>query len=271
MGFALLSYSDATGGAVVDHDMGALVDAEFGQRNSHYVFTEQYNLLAAAAFGATMTRLNMNPPHWNAISPFNVWPINRSLNTPSPCQIAWYDDRPPSIPMLEEFKIRDTDTAAETTQALLWIGTSDWNRNIPAGPLFEVRATASVAGIANVWSSLGALTFEQGLRSGVYCVVGATCWSALGNAFRLVFPHSKMYFNRKLRPGMICQNAVGDLLEAKQQIHPLMFGEWGRFHVFEPPQLELLSNTTGAATQELRMWLVYLGEGDATSVLQSPY
>jgi hypothetical protein len=266
-GFALLSYDIVNAGAVTDADMSALVDANFSQRNNHYIFAEQYSLLAAAGFGATQTRLNMNPPHWNAIGPYNLWPTNRSLTVPSPPQIMWTDKILPKIPLLEEFKVRQTDTAAETAQFYMWIAAQDWTANIPQGPLFNIRATAAPTIVANAWSSLAAITFEQGLRSGSYAVVGATLQGTNVTGFRLAFPHPQMYGSRILRPGALAQNAIGDQQEARMEVNPFVFGQWGQFVAYEPPQVEVSGTTAGTPTCEIRLWLVYLGNDQSSAQL----
>ena len=265
MGFALLAYSDTTGGSVTDHDMVAAVDSDFSQRNSHYIFTEKYRLMAACYLGASVTRVNVQVPTWNAISRFNLWPLNKSADVPSPPQVCWFRDMMPDIPTNEEFTVKNTSAASEVDDLFLWLATTDWSANIPPGKLvIPVRVTATITIVAHAWSALGALTFEQSLRGGTYAVVGAEFQGTHMTAFRVVFPKYKLYGGRKLRPGWIAQNAVGDLEEASMQINPYRLGEWGRFFTFEPPQLEIWGNTAGSTTIEGRLWLVFLGEQDQT-------
>lgn len=266
MGFALLGYQVATGGSVTDLDMTAIVDSDFSQRNSHYIFTEHYRLLAHAAFGANLTRLNVQVPTWNAIGRFNLWPFNKSADIPSPPQIGWLRQAMPDIPINEEYTVKVTDSASETPDYFMWLATQDWSANLPAYKLLiPVRVTATVTIVAHAWSALGALTFEQSLRGGTYAVCGAQFQGTHMTAFRLVFPKYRLYNGRKLRPGSLAQNAIGDLEESAIYNNPFVWGEWGRFFTFEQPQLEITGNTAGSTTIEGRLWLAYLGDTDMTA------
>lgn len=269
MGFSLLNYTALTAGASVDLDMTALTDQDFSIRNGHYIFTEQYQLLAHSLHGVTVTRGNVQVPHWNAIGRLNIWPVNRLLLIPSPPQVAWLRQAPPWIPQNEEYTVKVTTTgAAEQDTYMMWVATNAFNANIPANQLIiPVRFTAAPTLVANAWSAAVALTMEQSLRGGTYAVVGAQVQCPSGLAFRLIFPKYKLaYGNRKLRPGWITQQSLGDLEEATMQINPFVFGEWGRFFTFEQPQIEFNGSTAGAQTAEGRLWLAYLGESDLTGM-----
>jgi hypothetical protein len=266
MPFTTLAYTLATGGAVTDSDMTAVSDAEISQRNSHYIFTEDYKLLAAAFFGATATRLNMQPPTWNAITRFNVWPPNRAVTVPSNPQLDWWDTYPAPIPQNEEFTLKVSDTANEQVTAFLWLGSGgNWNRNLPAGkppvPIFECRLNFTTpALVANAWSGLTTPTFEQSLRGGTYAVVGMEGQGAGILAARLVFPRAPMYKQRKMRPGFLMSQALGDVPMRHGIYDQFSFGEYGRFSTFEPPQIEYFANAAGAVAVEHRMWLVWLSD-----------
>lgn len=266
MGFGMLAYNVATGGSVTDFDMTAYTDSDFSQRNNHYIFTENYRLMAHGAFGANLTRLNVSVPQWNALSKFNLWPLTKSADIPSSPLLQWFPGAMPVIPQNEEYAVKVTDSASETPYYFMWIVTDNWNMNLPAYKLIiPVRVTASITIVANAWSLLGALTFEQSLRGGTYAVVGAQFQGTHMMAFRLVFPKYQLaYGKRKLRPGALAQNAIGDEPEQASYMNPYLFGEWGRFFTFEQPQLEILGNTAGATTIEGRLWLAYLGEQDLT-------
>jgi hypothetical protein len=263
MPFHLINYTLATGGSVTDTDMTAATDSEVSQRNSHYIFTEQYQLLAAFANGANLTRVNIQIPTWNQVTRFNVWPVNKSSNVPSNPQLDYWFAYPPPIPVNEEFTVKATDSANEQVNVFLWLGTANWNRNLPAGmqplPIFEVRVNYTTPALsANVWSGLSAVTFEQSLRGGTYAVVGAQIQGSGLLAARFVFPRAPIYNNRKMRPGVLCQQAIGDVPIVFPPFGPMMWGELGRFSTFEPPQLEFFANGAGAVTMESRWWLVWL-------------
>jgi hypothetical protein len=260
--FHLLAYTFATGGAVTDSDSTAATDTEISQRNSHYIFTEDYNILAASGHGATMTRANIQTSTLNAVTRHNIFAINRAVTIATPGQIDQWTYAPIPIPKNEEFQIKVTDTASEQATNFVWIGTTDWNRNIPAGmppvPIFEARVTATPTSVANTWTAPVAITFEQNLRGGIYAVVGAEGFRANGMAFRLVFPRNKMYHGRRLRPGTLFNQAVGDFRIPQTQFGPLFWGEWGRFSTFEPPTLEVFCNDAAATSCDMRLFLVRL-------------
>lgn len=262
MGWTVLPYLLATGGAVVDTDMTAVGDAEFSRRNSHFIFTEDYKLLAAVASGATITRANIDIPSFNSIGKYNIWPVQlSSANVPSPPRIAWYYPAAPGIPQNEEIKVVVTDGASENATALLFPMTPGHSRNIPANQLLIcVRATCALTQVAGAWSAAGALTMEQSLRGGVYSVVGAEVVGSGSFAFRFLPARSRFYKGRRLRPGWLCQQAIGDLPENRMHIDPMYLGEWFRFHTFELPQLEVYSIAgSSTITHEVRLYLAYLG------------
>lgn len=248
--------------------MSAVTDPDYSQRNNHYIFTEDYQLGAAYASGANITRANYQPPTWNAIGRFNIWPVNKSADIPSPPQMDWWMNQGPMIPRNEEFQIKVTDSASETPDVLVWLLPKTWNANLPAGSLIiNVRVTATVTIVAHNWSAIGALTFEQSLRGGVYAVVGAAWQGTHLMCVRLVFPRATLYNGRKMRPGVLAQNAIGDLLDSRMHNNPFIWGEHGRFHTFEPPQIDIYGNTAGSTSIEGRLWLVYLGSGDPSSLM----
>lgn len=260
--FALLGYTSSAAAGATNADLTALTDPDFTQRNGHYTFTERYRLLAACDIGANDTTASLLTPTWNAISRFNISPPTRSA---TPVSRGWLDlfmQMQPPIPLNEEFQFQTSNDAGAPvrTNGVLWIGTEDWNRNLPSGIMpFEIRCTAAATGVANAWSGATAITFEQSLRGGVYSICGAYFQGAGCIAARVIFPRQRLYQGRKLRPGHLVQNAVGDFPPMLGQYQSTIFGEWGRFHTFEPPQLEVWANAAGAVTIECRFRLVYLG------------
>jgi hypothetical protein len=260
--FALLGYtaSDNVGG--VTTDLAALVDPDFTQRNGHYTFTEQYRLGGVVGIGTNVTRTDLLCPTWNAIGLMNSYPPVRSATPVSSTYVDLRTDWQVPIPLNEEFQVQQANDAgaANRLNGVLWIFTQDWNRNLPAGifPIM-IRATSSVTKVANAWSGPATITLEQSLRGGVYSIIGYDCFLAGCIASRIIFPRQKLYQGRKLRPGNLCQNALGDFPPLYGYNQARVFGEWGRFHTFELPQIEVWGNAAGAVTAELRIHAVYLG------------
>lgn len=258
--FHHLVYANLAAVADANVDMTAAADAVFSQRNGHYIFSENYRALAAAHLAVSATDSRWNVPSINAISRHHVYPVNRSATPPSFPRISDYRDVAVNIPVNEEFAVEESNNlgaATERTTHHLWIAPPTWTRNLPQGDRrLVLRATGAVTRTANTWSGVGAITFEQIPRGGWYCVNACFCQSANLRAFRLLFPRNQEYNGRILRPGGLVQNALGDLI--KPYFDDGM-GEWGRFHTFEPPQLEVWGDAAGADAQVLMLDVTFLG------------
>lgn len=265
MSFHMIAYTTAFSGSATNQDMTAATDSEISQRNSHYILTEDYKMLFATYFGATATRLNILAPSWNQVTKFNVWPPMRAVTVPSAPYVDNWTSYPPPMPQNEEIQFQASDTAAEQCTAFAALAPSNWTRNVPQGkmplPVMEARINFTAASITqNLWSGLQSITFEQSLRGGTYSLVGAEIQGANLLAARFVFPRAPIYKTRKLRPGVICQNAIGDTPIVNRLHGPLWLGELGRFSTFEPPQMEFWINTTGTPAIEGRLYLVWLSD-----------
>lgn len=262
--FHLLTYYLNAAAAAADSDMAAAIDTEFSQRNSHYVFSEPYRLLATYHLATSATRARITCPTWNAVARFVLDPPTRANTVGSGSRMMDLTHYTHELPLNEEIAVECSNDLAEgneDTTVHLWISSPDWSRNIPRGrQLVVARFTSAVAGIADSWSGIGAITFAENLRGGVYSVIGAEVFDAGSRAFRLNFPRSPSTRGRRFRPGALCREAIGDIPVLPTTYGPLFFGLWGRFHTFEPPQIEIWANATAASAQEGRMWLVYEGE-----------
>lgn len=258
--FHLLGYYSSLAAAAADSDISALSDSEFSRRNNHFIFTEPYKILAIAYLAAGATRARFNVPSFNGVARMQIWPVERSVTITDDPMIQNFMDYPLDVPVNEEIAIEGSNDAGagDPTTALLWVAPPGFNRNLPRGvQRLTVRFTGAVAGVANTWSADGAITFAENLKGGMYAVVGCQVFDAGVQAFRLNFPNSTIVNGRKLRPGGLATEAIGN-----RPLDLFMggMGEWGRFHSFEPPQLQILANATGASTQEGRLDLVYLGD-----------
>lgn len=261
--FSTLVYSLASNTINVDNDLSAAVDPEFSQRNNHYIFSEQYNLLAAGLFAAHAVRGRYQVPTWNAIGEDTIFNVVRSIEPLTNSQLDWYVDNPKPIPINEEFQLQEHDSGGGTEQAtgVLWIGSPRWNANLLKGKYpIVIRATGTTTWTANGWSPLAQLTLSQSLRGGVYAVHGAVLQADDAVAFRLVFPRQKMVNGRRLRPGYYAQNAVGDVIGLHTLPESSRLGTWGLFHTFELPQLEVFGTAADSTAWVLFLWADFLGE-----------
>lgn len=265
--FHLLNYFVSAGANAANTDMTAAVtDGSFSSRNSHYVLSEPYNLLWWAGLSTSITDMRLNVPHINALARHHLWPVMRSIQPTSPPRVAVYKDYPFPLPLGEEIAVETSGNLGcgnEDATAFLCIATPTWNQNLPRSGVpgqnrVTIRATASVAIVGDAWSLFGNLTFAEQLRGGFYAVCGAWVQGATPQrAFRLNFPRSPLYQGRKLLPGGLITAAVGN--EELKDISKEM-GVWGIFHSFEPVQLQIYGDTTGAATQVVLLDLIYLGD-----------
>lgn len=261
-GFALLAYEEALGVAAADTDLDRVPDAEFSSRNDHFIFSEQYMLLAAHYMAVSATRSRLNIPTLNGIGRHQLWPVERSATIADDPGWADYRESPILLPMNEELAVEgsnDLGAATENSTCFLWLSQPGWTRNLPRGiQRLTVRATGAVAGVAQAWSALGALTFAENLKGGWYSLLGAQLFDAGTLALRFVFDQPILaQGGRKMRPGVLCTEALGNKpLEANLG----GFGVLGQFHTFSPPQIEIYANATAASTQEIRLDLAYHGD-----------
>lgn len=265
MGHALLVYNNPVAGvADANVDMTAAVDADFSQRNNHYIFTNRFRLARAWAIGASMTRARFQIPTWNAIGEWAIFNVNRLITPPANTQCDSYFPMPPRIPINEELQVQDSNNlgaATEIESVGIQLLTDDWTPQLPAGmAMFTIRATGTTTWTINAWSGPIAITLASQLRGGVYAVVGAQLQAGNSSFFRIVFPRYRLYGGQRLRPGGPCQNAVGNVTQNQPYPWNLDMGEWGRFHTFELPSIDVFGTAAASTAWVLYLTLVYLGE-----------
>lgn len=262
----LLAYTASNPGATANNDMAALVDPDFSQRNNHYIFTESYRIGYLMAQSTGMTDARLLTPTYAALNSdgFRIASFQQVAGIGGVPTLA---DRlihqPLMVPQMEEFQFQGSKTAVGAAQqfGLMSLITDGWSANLEHGPQMMFEATtASFTPAANVWSGPQALVFNSNPRGGVYCTIGASLQQTADTlAFRMIFPRSSMYNNRKLRPGWVAQNAIGSFEDVITQVNRFHLGIWGYWHTFEPPQIEVLATTSAAMTPIFRFWNVYLG------------
>lgn len=265
MGHALLVYNNSAAGVNdANVDMTAAVDADFSQRNSHYVFTNRFRLMKAWAIGASMIRARFQVPTWNALGEWSLFNVNRGIEPTANTQCDSYLPMMPRIPINEEFQVQGSNNLGSSTEIEsvgIQLATDDWTPALPQGlAMFTVKTTFTVTHTLNAWSGPQALTFTSNLRGGVYAVVGAQLQADDCSFFRTIFPRYKLYGGQRLRPGGPVQNAVGNVTQNQSSPWNLDMGEWGRFHTFELPQCETFGTAADSTACVLYLTLVFLGE-----------
>lgn len=256
--------ASAAAAGATNVDFSAATDSEVSQRNNHYVFTERYRLLAAAAIGASVTRGRFQVPRWNAVGEAIIFNANRSLQPPSNPQWDLYFAMPPEIPQNEEFQVQMSNNlgaATEIENVVLQLAPDGWNMNLAKGDYaFPVRASVAITPTLNAWSGPNILSFSQSLRGGTYAILGTVVQGTNAVAWRWVFPRNKLYNGRRLRPGGLIQNALGDVI--CNQVDPWVMG-WGTKGYFasnELPQIEVFGTLAGAITYQVFLWIAHLSD-----------
>ena len=258
--FHTLAYSSSLAAAADFAAVSAIADPAFTARNNRFIMTDDVKLLMAFYLAAAARRARFNSPTWNAYGRHQIFPYYRSATIPDDPRVADYRDWDLRVPQNEEFGLEGSNDAGAGDQAtgFLWVAPVGQNLNIPRGVhRFTARATYTITSVANTWTGPGALTFAENLRGGQYAIVGAAGEDANTLCARLIFPNGNNFAGRSMRPGFLLNNAAGRV--------PFDgfrggLGQYGSFHSFETPQIEIFSVNAAAHTGELRLDLVYLGE-----------
>lgn len=269
--FHLLTYTNTPAGAVTLANMGMVADgSSISQGNTGYRLYQPFKLLAAFFHAALGTQAEIRSSTLDGLARWNIWPLNLSLNIPSNPQIDDYRAFAPILPQYEDINLAYSDTAVggEQADAFMWLGTPGWSPSLDGlpslytgndpyiGRRFTVNSTTTLNKGAKSWGADVALTFEQLPRSGAYAVIGGECVAAACGAWRINFPSMPMYKGKKLFPGDIVQQAVGDV--PKRQGRNWL-GIWGVFHTLELPFASLFGQAAGTVAVNLNLDLVYLG------------
>lgn len=261
--FHLAAYSESLGD-VTNSDVNAAVDDVLTVRNNHLILTEDYNLIAAWAFGSTIENARFGNVAMTQLGTNHLWPLEVSATVPDDPAIIDMRDFPILLPKDEEITLEVSTTGIGPAQAgaMLWLAPQSFTRNLPSGiDRFTTRATVAIAaGSETTWTALAEPVFERDLYNGTYAVVGAWLRAANALAFRLRFPDVPAVGGKQLRPGALVQDTSA-LMPSPIQKGGL--GEWGRFHTFSPPQVQVFADSAGG-TYELLLDLVFLGRGRLT-------
>lgn len=255
--------SAAAAGAT-NSDMSAATDTEISQRNSHYVFTERYRMLAAALVGASVIRGRYQVPRWNAIGEATIFNANRALQPPSNPQWDSFIAYPPEVPQNEEFQVQASNNLGASTEienCVIQLAPDDWNNNLDRGDYsFPVRASFTVTPTLNAWSGGQILTFSQSLRGGTYAILGTVVQGSNSVAWRWIFPRNRLYHGRRLRPGGLIQNAIGDSIANALPHYVFAWGTLGYFASNELPTLEVFGTAASSTTYQCFIWIAHLSD-----------
>lgn len=274
--YQILGYFVSNNGLLTD--MVAIPDTSFSARGgsggaAHWIFTEQYNLMAVMGAGVTITQLQLFDATYNAINIPQIYPINLAITPLTNPNVMDLRAMPMPLPMNEEIAMQCSGGAggAEPDYALIWIqpaGPGASNQAIPTPTLANPRVFAVVTTTAvltaQVWSPFTNITFTNPIKGGAYQMNGAYWQVPNALAYRHNFVKAPLYQGRKMFPGSLTERAYGNV--------PLRFGTmWmgpqGRFNNFELPQVSFLgTTTTGSTAYSGILDLTYLGNTGADSM-----
>lgn len=271
----LLAYTGNNATPSNNFDMTAATDADFSQRNSHYIFTEQYGIRYLFAQSSHMTDARLLAPTFAALNSdgFRITGFQKKAGVGgTPTLFDRFSPVPVLMPVSEEIQYQGSTGTIEQQWGFMTLVPPTFKTDIPQGNIIVMEGTtSSFTPAANVWSGPQSISLTANPRGGVYAVVRATCQQAADTlAFRIIFPRHPFYRGRKLRPGWCAQNAAGDFDDVITQINPYHLGVWGWFHTFELPQVEVFATTSAAMTPIVRLWCIYLGGDESllTQILQ---
>jgi hypothetical protein len=234
-------------------DIPAITDPNFSARGgsggaAHWIFTEDYDLHAVAAFETTLTAAQLQDSLWNSINIPQIYPVNLGIVPASNPQVMDTRQFPMAIPQDEEIQFNASNALGSSTEAsygLLWIKPRGDTSTIPkptlTNPRVKVLFTVTTVLTAGVWTADAVVTITNALKGGSYLVLGTTLVVAHALAYRVNFVRAPLYQGRKLQPGGLVENVYGNV--------PLMKGvDWlgpqGVFNNFELPKLAILGTTT---------------------------
>lgn len=252
----ILAFAGSNAGAGALTNINAASDQNFVQNGSgQWRFYEDYELLAAAVLGATVTAAQWNNATWSGINTPQIYPPILGVVPPTNPQVVDYRNAPPSIPQNEDFGLTLSGGAggAENEYGVMWIAPKGSNRMIPMptspyGSMGRVRMlfTVSITKTVLLWSPDARVNIQNLYKGGTYLILGLNLICATSIAFRLNFPQPPMYRGRKLSPGGLVENAYGNVPLDKGNG---WLGPLGYFDTNEFFQLAVLaSSTVGAAT-----------------------
>jgi hypothetical protein len=263
--FTVLAYRSSVTLPLTNAKLNAVTDSQFPTRNNNFIFTEPYKLLQGQTNINGVTDARYDIASWSVYGPNSFYLPAGGLSPAISAVGDFRFEHPTPLPLNEEIGIRfDSPSIGGPLDAygFLWIGTPNHNRLLPKGihrmviPQTFAGTTLAVA----TWSTPIPLSLPPQLRGGVYSILGATFVNANASHFRFIFQEGPQYQGRRLRPGDWVWFAGGIGFILNQPYFQNYWGEWGRFHTFNPPSIEFLGFNAGASGA-ITGWvdLLYMG------------
>jgi len=245
----LLAFNASVAASLTDSQLPALADQEFSRQNSNFEIKNPLWIIAMYASGLGLVRARINTATLRLQGFPQIQPTTKVLLPPTDPNV--YDARLMPLPLRpqEDFRIdvtTDATAGPNQTYALAWVKEVMGQIAMPPDRLRWIRATVTLTTVAQAWSGLGTVVFDDTQESTRYEVWGMEVFETNTIAARLQFQ------GQAFRPGCIGNASAGlrshDMFRGEKN---LGLGLYGVYDTYQAPQLEVLANTAAAVTVEV--------------------
>lgn len=237
-----LAFFNTTAGALALSDSPAVTDGWATVTNNHFIMQEDMDLLIAVGFGITITRLQLNLPHWRFVNQPEIVPVVRTWDGLEAKDPYMLEPKTLVVNNIDELQALVSTSATATGGVLtaLWLAPRTRTLNVPAGDVYPCRFTAAIAGATGAWAR-GNITFDSTLPAGEYAVLGMDVVDVSSQLARLRFQNYTMLPGTWVRNGA---TGVNNRIFRNGRL-----GNWGQFKNTAQPSLEIFSANGGATAQ----------------------
>ena len=236
--FHLSLYSASIANGSVLLQVAAVADPVIAPSGNGFLVPGTINkLMRVAAVGTNLTRVQLTSASLRDYTPFDVGPVNVGTLIASPANFADFSDAPIPLAVNEEldaFGVQSNAGAQRITVGVWWAD-RPVQPNTQRG--FTVHWTATATLSANAWTSTS-VTFDNGIPSGTFAIVGSRCITA-GALFHRWVPRGGAPY----RPGAFAGQAqsFNPVDGSRMSDYVNNWGEWMRFTNTTPPTVEIFS------------------------------
>lgn len=208
---------------------------------NHFLPQRDTPLVYVAAASANLQRARFSSPTIALVTTPFIRPINQALTFGFPQRVWDLSTDPLTLKGLEEVTMLVTQNGGAAQQVVAVAGLMWQNVPTPPGNTWCLRGTSTTAAVANTWTQI-AMTWFNALPTGTFAVVGMTAFSATNIATRLILE------NQVPRPGVLgIQALTNDVHELFRSGGAEDLGQWGVFHNYNMPLVEVLCTAADAS------------------------
>lgn len=246
---AMYDASIANGSTLLQ--VAAVADVLLAPAGSGFLVNQTVPYLARVyANGTNLTRVQLTSGSIRDLAPFDVGPVNVGTKVESPARLLRFDKAPFLLKPNEELDAFGVQSNAGAQRIRIACVFSDGPINPVGGKMWSMHWTATTTLTANAWSTLSP-TFDNGLPSGTFAVVGSRFISAGALYHRIIFRNQQA-----VRPGGPAQQAQDDYPADGTRYGEM--GQWGTFTNTTVPQFEVYSGSADTS-EEGYLDLVQIG------------